>query len=693
MTSKISFFKLVREDIRNRSWLLAMTALVLFLSQPVALMIQVSNWMEDIRKHYYTLEQVQKLYMGRLGFEAELTVLVLMCLAVISAFTGYQYLHSSVKLDFYHSLSIKRNRLFFVQYSSGAIIYIIPAFVCLLLNLAVGGVNGILTGNVAALALKAFLVHFLYYLLIYATAILAMMMTGKIVVAILALGVFMSYALIISLLSTALMSRFFSTTLGEGQLMESWTAYLSPFTFCFYVEGKLSGTSASVGSKWLCLGILLALIVVLTGLCLRLYGIRRTEAANHSMAFQKTEGVIKVLLVVPISICAGFYVSMMVSTHPTIWLIAGTLFGVVILSALMEFIYHMDIREVFHHKGQMLFSAVLAAGVILAFRYDVFGYDTYLPKKEDVSAMAIQYEPVNGNYSYKTVVTGNGTSTYYGEKYGLDESEVKDFDLIYELAKEGVQQVKEEKQNGVRIAVKYELKSGRSVYRAYFLPKETIDEQMAQVYNQEEFKRAVYPILRDTEREPSSLTLTTWNGSSQMGLTQEQRKRLIETYRKELLKVTYQDLQADHEIGALAMEFQSTDGESYSYGSEDSYPLTTDCTETIALIEEYGYEVPLRPDPEQISSINVEIYNSAGMSEQTVAFTDPEEMQEILDGLTYSCFSGFYSLGAEKEEGYSLSLTYDRNSITLWGYFQKGKVPEIVKERLGVPEDWTGEET
>ena len=692
MTSKISFFKLVREDIRNRSWLLAMTALVLFLSQPVALMIQVSNWMEDIRNRYSTMKQVQNLYMGRLGFEAELTVMALMVLAVICAFTGYQYLHSSVKLDFYHSLSIKRSRLFFVQYCSGVIIYIFPAFVCLLLNLAVGGVNGILTGEMVFLALKAFSVHFLYYLLTYATAILAMMMTGKIVVAILALGVFMSYALIISLLSSALTARFFSTALEEGQFMATWTAYLSPAAFCFYVEGKLGGADTSVGSKWLCLGILLALIVALTGLCLSLYSIRRTEAANHSMAFQKTEGVIKVLLAVPISISAGFYVSMMVSAHPTIWLLAGTLFGVLILCALIEFIYHMDIREVFHHKGQIVLSAILAAGVILAFRYDVFGYDTYLPEKEDISAMAIQYDPVNGNYAYKTVMTGNSTSSYYGEKYGLDESAVKDFEPIYELAKEGVGQVKEKNQNGVRIAVKYVLKSGRSVYRAYSLPKETVDQQMAQIYNQEEFKRAVYPILRDTKREPSAFTLTTWNGSSQMILTEEQRKKLIETYRQELLEVTYQDFQADHEIGAFSIEFQNGDsGESYGYGTEDSYPITTDCTETIALIKEYGYEVPLQPDSEQISSINVEIYNSRGMTAQTVSFTDPEEMQEILDTLTYSCFSGFYSLGCEKEDGYSLSLTYDRNSISLWGYFQKGKVPNIVKERLGTPEDLTEE--
>ena len=134
MTSKISFFKLIREDIKNRSWLLALTALALFIVQPVALMISLGNRTEELKNHYITMEQVTEYYQGQVGFGNGAIIFVLMFVALVCAFTGYQYLHSRVKLDFYHSLSIKRPRLFFVRYCSGFLIYAVPAFVCTILR-------------------------------------------------------------------------------------------------------------------------------------------------------------------------------------------------------------------------------------------------------------------------------------------------------------------------------------------------------------------------------------------------------------------------------------------------------------------------------------------------------------------------------------------------------------------------------
>lgn len=686
MTSKISFFKLMKEDIRNRSWLLALTALALFIVQPVALMISMGNRMSDLKNHYITMEQVMEYYRGQVGFGNLVTVIVLMFIALVCAFTGYQYLHSRVKLDFYHSLSIKRPRLFWVSYCSGVLIYLAPAFVCMILSLAVGAVNGLISGDVLFLAAKAFVIHLLYYLLIYATAILAMMMTGKLVVALLAFGVFVSYGLVISLIGTALISRFFQTALDSdwtGQL----TSYLSPVSFCYEVESKLSSADASVGSKWLGVGLLLLLILILTMACVGVYNLRKTEAAEHSMAFPKTEGVVKVLVVVPLSIGAGFYVSMMVSGYPLSWLLAGTVFGAVILSALIEFIYHMDIREVFHHKGQMLISLILAVGIILVFRYDIFGYDRYLPDQDDISAMSVYYDPINGSYAYRVEVTSNGSATYYGERYALDESSVKDFEPIYALAEEGVSLAGRRDLEGQRVAVKYELKGGRSVYRTYILPQESVDREMEKLYDRKDFKESVYPIYKERGYRVGNVMLSSWNGGSSLALTQEQRDRLMDVYKEELLLVTYQDFKQDKQIATMDIEFVEEDtGE--SYGMTESYPVMERCEKTLALLKEYGYEVPTEPDVGQVSTVIVDIYREGGAYSDQAVFTDPEEIKQILDELAYSCFVNYTSLGSEREYGYSVSVNFDNNaSSSLWGYFMKGKVPELVVEKLGLPSE------
>ncbi len=681
MTSKISFFKLMKEDIRNRSWLLALTALALFIVQPVALMISLGNQMSDLKSHYITMEQVMEYYRGQVGFGNFAGVFVLMFLALVCAFTGYQYLHSRVKLDFYHSLSIKRARFFWIRYVSGLLIYAVPAFVCLLLSLAVGAVNGIFSGSILCLAGKAFFIHLLYFILIYATAILAMMMTGKLVVALLAFGVFISYGILVSLIGTALITRFFQTAL-DSDWGNPLTSYFSPVSFCYELEKRLYSADASVGSKWLGVGILLVSIVAVTMICVGVYNLRKTEAAEHSMAFPKTEGIVKVLVVVPLSIGVGFYVSMMVSGNPLSWLLAGTVFGAVILSALMEFIYHMDIREVFHHKAQMLVSLALAVGIILVFRFDVFGYDRYLPNQDDISAMAVYYDPINGSYAYKTEVTDNGSATYYGERYALDESAVKDFEPIYALAKEGVSLVGRQDPDGQRVAVKYELKSGRSVYRTYMLPKESVDREMEKLYDRKDFKEAVYPLYKMEHRKVGAITLTSWEGGRNLILTEAQRNQLVDVYKEELLTVTYQDLQKDGQIATLDIEFIDADtGE--SYGMTESYPVMMDCKNTIALLKEFGYEVPNQADVDQVSSVVVEIYRDEDGSNEQVTFTDPKQMREILDSMVYNCFVFYTSLGSEKEYGYSVSVNFDNNANSLWGYFLKGKVPGIVEEKLG----------
>lgn len=683
MTSKISFFKLIREDIKNRSWLLALTALALFIVQPVALMISLGNRTEELKNHYITMEQVMEYYQGQVGFGNGAIIFVLMFVALVCAFTGYQYLHSRVKLDFYHSLSIKRPRLFFVRYCSGFLIYAVPAFVCTILSLAVGGVNGLFSCDILYLTLKAFVIHLLYFLLIYATAILAMMMTGKIIVAFLAFGVFASYGIVVSLIASALVTRFFRTAIYDGSWIDKLNSYFSPISFCMNVEGKLASEAASVGSKWLCVGILIVSIIALTLICLGVYTIRKTEAAEHSMAFPKTEGIIKVLVVVPLSIGIGFYVSMMVANNPLSWLLAGVVFGAIILSALMEFIYHMDIREVFHHKIQILVSVILAVGIVLAFRFDVFGFDSYIPDKEDISAMAVYYDPINGSYAYKIEVTQSGSASYYGEKYALDECEIQDFDPIYALAEEGVSLVKNQNQEGQRIAVKYELKSGRSVYRAYVLPSESVDREMEKLYDREDFKRAIYPLYREEEREIDSITLTTWNGGRVLTLTEAQRKELVDVFKEDLLQTTYQEILQDGQIATMDIVF--VDKSVDSYGMTESYPIMESCKNTIALLQEYGYEVPKTADAKQVSSINVEIYQDQNGNGNTVTFTDPDEIQQILDEMKYSCFVFNTSVGSEKEYGYSVSINFDNSADSLWGYFLAGKVPKIVEERLGLP--------
>ena len=98
-----------------------------------------------------------------------------------------------MKVDFFHSLPISRKKYFFVQYVSGVIIFVVPFIVSMLLCLLVGAVNGLLTGGVVLMAVRMTSFRILEYLAGYGTAILATVMTGKTLTAILGTAVFTVY--------------------------------------------------------------------------------------------------------------------------------------------------------------------------------------------------------------------------------------------------------------------------------------------------------------------------------------------------------------------------------------------------------------------------------------------------------------------------------------------------------------------
>ena len=55
--------------------------------------------------------------------------LAVVLMAAICALTGFSYIYSRPKLDFYHSLPISRSRLFAVDYATGALCALVPYLV------------------------------------------------------------------------------------------------------------------------------------------------------------------------------------------------------------------------------------------------------------------------------------------------------------------------------------------------------------------------------------------------------------------------------------------------------------------------------------------------------------------------------------------------------------------------------------
>lgn len=212
MKSKISFAKLMKEDVKRRSWMLALTILSVGIAMPVVMLMLASGYHREIELGYYTIEKAQMFYLAKFDFTnmsvSPWYTILTMGLAVIGGITGFAFTHSSVKTDFYHSLPIRREKLFRLQYVTGVVMFALPLLAALVLEMLIGAVYGYFTWAILPEAAKLFGFLMLVYLMFYGMTIVAMMMTGKIIVALLGTGVFATYPLWILGLVTALSESF-----------------------------------------------------------------------------------------------------------------------------------------------------------------------------------------------------------------------------------------------------------------------------------------------------------------------------------------------------------------------------------------------------------------------------------------------------------------------------------------------------
>lgn len=146
MISKISYIKLIREDIRHRGWLAALSGVLLFLSMPVYTLIYLDSYSEDpevLKEFADTFSRFIN------GYNSAFLIILIGILAFAVGISGFQFMHKKEKLDFYHGLALKRHQLFAISYLAGLFLFLIPYIVCTVLTILVGAVKGIMTLSLA----------------------------------------------------------------------------------------------------------------------------------------------------------------------------------------------------------------------------------------------------------------------------------------------------------------------------------------------------------------------------------------------------------------------------------------------------------------------------------------------------------------------------------------------------------------
>ena len=344
----------------------------------------------------------------------ELTRYLYNCLAVAGTFGAFFYGLAVAWLQFawlyrtrsayhYASLPIRRETQFVSRFLAGLLFHLGPALVVTLLTMAAGAAKG---ENVVVPALIFLACSTLMFLFYYGLAVFCAHLTGHVaampVLYLIAnfLAPVLEYVLL--LVADALIFGLFAN-------QHLWPLWLSPLYYClnrnvFSMEWLNRGgvTIGYVFTGWKPVLLFGAAGLVLAILAFLLFRRRRMESAGDVIAV----GWLKPVFRYSVTLCCGLTLGMIIATSilNSSQIHFGTLLLCILLAAILGFLAAEMLLEktirVFCKKNFLRLGGALAAMtlLLLACRYDVFGYSRYVPQADGVASVSLDgRQPVDNS--------------------------------------------------------------------------------------------------------------------------------------------------------------------------------------------------------------------------------------------------------------------------------------------------------
>lgn len=591
MTSTISFSKLVRAEFRQMSWLAALQAVLFLLLIPFRVLMALSV------KELNALDVL----CGSMGFARFENAPVVLVMGGACALCGFSYLYSQTKLDLYHSLPVKRDTLFAAKYLASFLTFAVPFGAAQLLGLLTGVLYGAGSVTLSLEVVVCTVQLVLFFLCSYSMTLVAVMLTGKLLTTVLAIGVFGCYLPLLIVLGDYFVHEFLAFCEGTNWLWaqsdRSLLKHTSPWAFCVFWGNGVEVGRVGLTGRWPSLAGLCQLVAVaalLSLLSLVLYRHRKTESAGGALAFRRLEGIIKIMLAVPVSLVTAI-IAYITFYDSGLWeLVFIALFGT-LFCMLMEFIYRWDIRQVLMHKWHIAVSVALALAVFFGFRYDVLGYNSYLPEQDELAAIAVREEYASWDYP-----TSEGETTRENARL-LDYLESDEVGLLYGICEDGAERAKTDgvgnyDENLRQVNVKYCLKSGKEVCRRYEVDVKRYVSGLTELMEQDpSYKERFYPVLGWREADIVEISGTFYsNELEDLDCSDEwcevivpagELGAVLAAYQEDLRSLSFEQIY--HSNSYLGFRTRKQAGISYM---TDCYPLGNEFKHTIAILKRLAEE-------------------------------------------------------------------------------------------------------
>ena len=188
------------------------------------------------------------------------------------------------------------------------------------------------------------------------------------------------------------------------------------------------------------------------------------------------------------------------------WFWFGMVLTLFLVGILIEIIYHLDRKRIFDHKIWTLGSSACVLGISLIFALDLMGYDQWIPQRDSVTNMTMQFRYSYWNFGDE--LGGVDNSSQYLEQH-IEELQG---DCVYALAQEGISNLNRELEEDCSWAtVVYKMKNGSIKKREYRIATDTLIEAEKQLYEETLYKTAngKFPVAANIMQKSAPTSIRT----------------------------------------------------------------------------------------------------------------------------------------------------------------------------------------
>lgn len=544
MKLKTSFFNkgIILSGIKRYSWIAAIWSVLLFLAVPVAIINAEPERLIQLKvQNYYNLFLT--------NFGGTFSNIMLCAFPVLTGVMVFSYLHSPKAAATLHGMPFSRPRLFASSLLSGAILMIIP-FIITTVSVLIIKLSLPVGEYIPYETLFTWLLNSLCMaLVIYSLAVFVGMFTGNIVAHIV-------FTYILHFLPFVLY-----VTIGEilhslvyGYIAPSLPEFLTRFPMFAIDVNSMSCNAAYVTAA-----------IVLLALAFAAYRKRPIENAGDIVTFRFLRPVFKYGVTFCTAIVGYTFFSSIMNNKPSI--VIPVIF-VIIGYAIAQMLISKTWRIWKSWKG-------LAASIVIVFafvgiiKFDITGFEKYVPALDSVSSVEVKNLPGLGEYNVK-----------------IENSD--DIAKVIELHKKLIENKPNEPDEFSSysdITISYHT-PGKDILRYYRYSDNYLKDTFIELYSSSAVRMSGFAIL-DSARTSAVKTVNIFsyeNGvqSEYTISSKEQINALIDAYKSDILSISAEDLlKSDKSSITTRLEFETVgelDGSDnhYSYRPYTNTALGSD---------------------------------------------------------------------------------------------------------------------